>query len=286
MLRFSLWIVLFTLVTAEVSSQPPPRFTMDQMMSRSDQKQMGIDRLSQQEQIAFEAWLNIWTVRVVNHMLRAGCRCSAEECLNSIFLEAGGGQPSYREDPRYQQLQPKNRVEQRALERSSIRGPADEGEDYAEITQILRGGALIRLDNGTVWEVGNYDRNRTGRWQRYERVELRAGIGIGDLSLYNVNRRESVLVRRPGEPERITDPFGKDYYKSEKLGTIQDIREEGRVIILDNGLTFTIPVGDRTRYTSKWRIGTVVEIDRLGGLNPWGLRNLDNGDQVRANQGR
>ena len=192
MLRFSLWIVLFTLVTAEVSSQPPPRFTMDQMMSRSDQKQMGIDRLSQQEQIAFEAWLNIWTVRVVNHMLRAGCRCSAEECLNSIFLEAGGGQPSYREDPRYQQLQPKNRVEQRALERSSIRGPADEGEDYAEITQILRGGALIRLDNGTVWEVGNYDRNRTGRWQRYERVELRAGIGIGDLSLYNVNRRDSV----------------------------------------------------------------------------------------------
>ncbi len=284
------WFVFTCVLCSTLSLHGADRFDLDRMMPIKDQKAAGVDTLEPQQRRALESWIDLWTVRALNTLLDQGCDCSADECLSSIYEggEGSRGSSRRRSSARNDRYSDERQSDDRYYERSERRSPGrqalkDAQDDQIEITSINRGGARIRLKDGSNWEVDQKDRATASRWQRGEKVQVLSGREYGYLTLYNVSRRQKIDVRAPNdETRRQADPFGRKWAEQERDATVTRITDEGKTLILDNGRVYEISFGDARRYARHWRPGTVVQVTHKGGIYPYSIANTSNGETVEA----
>lgn len=282
---FHLLICLWLGFAAPAFSQ---QFTLSNLMGSGDQNAIGINRLSPNEQQALEAWVNLWTIKTINHVIAKGCGCTAQECMNSLYQTTAGGasfEPQPRANPEIYEERQDFYERRQDVERDHFRPQTStekiEHTDYQLITDILRAGGLIRLNNGTVWEVVPTDQAISQRWQRRDKVQLRPGNEYGQYSLINLSLQQQVQVAHPGQALRL-DPFLGDTYRKAITKTVRDNVNQGALIILDDGTTFEVRLSDRGRISRTWDPGSVVQVTKKGGAYPYSLLNAATGDSVEA----
>lgn len=274
-----LFVLAFCCFTVTLSAQGT--FRISSLMGPGDQQSIGIEKLTPDEQAALEAWVNLWTIKTINQVLSMGCQCTTQDCLNALFQNTAAGQipeqmPSDRSIP-FQRPTPLRKTD-------SVK--KIEEKDFSTITDVLRSGGNIRLDNGGVWETSPGFQAQASGWRRGDKVQLRASTVYGRYVLYNLTRKQQIEVTQPGDPMHTdpyrSDPLRTDLYRAANTFNLKNNLNEGEIIMLDNGATFEIRLSDRRKYTRYWHPGMQIEVGRKGGLYPFSLKVLENGDTVEA----
>lgn len=271
-------LLLFCCVSTAVSAQA--QFRVGSLIGPGDQQSMGLNKLDPDQQAALEAWINLWTIKTINQVLSMGCQCTTGECLNALYQNTASGQidniPSDRPMPfrRPDRLRSNDSVQQ------------IETKDFSTISEILRNGGVIRLDNGAVWEVAPGFQVKASTWRRLDKVQLRPSTVYGRFVLNNLTRHQQIEVTQPGDPTHTdpyrSDPFRTDLYRAANTFVVRNILDEGETLILDNGSVFEVRLSDRKKYVKYWHPGISVEIFKKGGTYPFSLKEVQSGDSVSA----
>ena len=149
--------------------------TVDQAMTRQEQESAGIDRMSPQERAAFERWLDSWTRKVIQ--------------------QAPTYHPSYSLS-QWVQLWP-------GYMKTAPIPPAKASKERQEANQTIfrnKGGAVLELSDGSVWNICSIDQPVAQFWARKQHLHV-TKTSQGDLVrpyiLANEQRQEQVLVEPP-----------------------------------------------------------------------------------------
>lgn len=288
--------VLYALCLAllpALSLSAETRFTIQAMMGPGDQEAIGIDKLDPEEQAALEEWINLWTIKTINQVKADNCQCTTEECMSRINQRTSNipiPKPEVKgsslEETDYDENRPFNRPE-----RIQHIDPVEriQEKDFNKLTEILRNGGVIRLDNGSTWEVIPSDQNTASKWARYDKVRIEASSVYSRYTMNNLTRKQKIQVTQPGQATHtdpyLNDPFRKDPYRRAMTYNIRNILDSGGTVILDNGGVYEVKMSDR-KISRDWAPGTAVEIFKKGGNYPISLKAVLTGDNVQVREKR
>ncbi len=256
--------------TARDAAAQPVFVQLDVVMNANDQQSSGVSGLSSQARDNLEEWINLWTVRAINQVIAMGCRCTAQQCLAALI---SGESNQYATDPFGQPIARNPVVQQEQI-------------DFSLLTDNARNGGLILLNDGSIWQVDPNDQPRAAAWRRMDHIQTNPQDSYGHFTLVNITRNDQVGVTRPNEAVRPGNPFLSDTYRQSHTFSVRTNVNNGEVLILDNGLAYSIRLSDRDKYSKFWSAGTPVSISRKGGLYPFSLQNALTGDTVEADTRR
>lgn len=272
-MRLLLLLLLSSSLVAE------PQVQLEALMGPRDQQSIGLSRLSAEERAALEAWINLWTIKTINQVLSMGCQCTTTECLRSLYQNVAPNMAPENEDRSTPFYRP-------ARLRSTDSAQQIEAKDFSRVVNILRNGGIVRLDNGSVWEVASNFQSQASSWKRSDKVQLRPGSAYGRFVLNNLTRHQQIEVSQPGDPTHTdpyrSDPFRTDLYRAANTFILRNVINEGETVLLDNGSAFEVRLADRRRYVKFWHPGMSIEIFKKGGSYPYSLKDVQSGESVSA----
>jgi hypothetical protein len=150
----------YLLVSAIASSaalgQTTPIVTMDKVMTADELKASGLDALTLAQRSALDEWLSAYTVKLIRLAQRP------EKPTPSTSLGAGSRRPTYT-------------------------GP--NGGHW--IRSNANNGAMITLEDGSIWEINSIDRIDTSLWLPITDITvLRAPQAVGNYTYLLVNKED------------------------------------------------------------------------------------------------
>ncbi len=275
-LLFTLFALFLPLCCPAQPQMIAAQYSLDDIMGAGDQNAAGINTLNAQQLANLEEWINLWTVKTINQVLLMGCKCTTQDCLTALVGRMPTSQMYAQQQESPQQPAP---VQE---QRSNNPYVNQEQGNYSLLTENLRNGGLLRLDDGSMWQVSPTDQTRAAAWHRADRIQVQPGQSYGQFTLFNLTRNSQVNAARPGEAIRPGNPFLGDTFRQTHTFSVRQNLNDGEVLILDDGNAYVVRLPDRYKYSKFWAPGTPVVVTRQGGLYPYSLKNSQTGNFVQA----
>ena len=256
MSRFLLLSVLIA-----TSSLVGEDLVIENVMTRQEQEASGIDRLTPPEKQALEKWLNTWTRHVI---------LQAPTYHPSMTLSQWvAGWPGY-------------------LKPQPIPKPVAEKERREANQKIFRnkGGAVLELKDGSVWNITFIDQPVARFWARGQRITIRRNPRdiVRPFFLFNEERKEEVggTQARPSNPEGQRPPDNPAYFRGAVV--VNSITPDGITVTLTSGDVWIVAPSGQQLVQATWQPRDRIRIDRSSdAAYRFKLNNLDSGDYVLAN---
>ena len=236
--------------------------SVDQVMSRQEQENAGVNRMSPQERAAFEQWLASWTRKVIQQ----APTYHPSSTLSQWVL----GWPGY-------------------MKPASI-PKAAAAKERQEANQTLfrnSGGAILELGDGSVWNVCPIDQPVAQFWARKQRLRVTKNPQpdlVRPYILFNEQRQEQVgaVLAKIANPEGKRYPDNPAYFQGSVI--ITSITPDGITVALADKSTWIVaPTGQQLVQTT-WSSGDRIRVERSSdAAYTYRLNNLDSGDSVLAN---
>jgi hypothetical protein len=231
------------------------------VMDRQEQEAIGIDRMAPPERQAFERWLDKWT----RHVLQQAPTYHPSMTL-SQWVQSWPGYLKPRPIPK----------EEAAKERK-------------EMNQLIfrnKGGSVIELKDGSVWNITAIDQPIAQYWARGQRIAISRNPTdlVRPFILFNEARREQVggTRARAANPEGLRNPDNPAYFRGSNA--IAAITPDGITITLDTGAVWIVAPTGQQLVQATWGVGDRIRAERSSdAAYRFKLLNLDSGDYVLAN---
>ena len=236
--------------------------TIDQVMTRQEQESVGIDRMSPQERASFERWVESWTKKVIQQ-----APTYRPSYTLSQWVELWPGYMKTTPPPH-----PKEAKERQEANQTIFRN---------------KGGAVLELNDGSVWNICSIDQPVAQFWARKQHLHV-TKTSQGDLVrpyiLANEQRQEqvgAVLVKTPS-PDGRRRPDNPNYFQGSLL--VQSITSDGITIVLADKSTWIVAPTGQQAVQATWLTGDRIRVERSGdAAYTYRLDNLDSGASVLAN---
>jgi len=241
---------------------------IDTTLSKQEQEEIGIDKMTPEQKQAFERWSGNWTQKVIQQAPNYHGSASLNEWIKKWPL---ADQPNTTATPK-----------QIAEQQKSLNKVID---------KIRDDGRIVELKDGSVWRISDIDRKKTVTWNRGDRVEWAKSDAtypayyITNLMENNINptvrQIAGATMITPPSPTGIKPPEPPDYYRgSVKISIIQT---KGWEITLDDNTLWKIAPRDWATVL-RWQRSDRVRVEKNNDmLYPYKLLNLDSGEQALAN---
>lgn len=234
---------------------------IDAVMDRQEQEATGIDRMSPPERQAFEHWVNKWTRSVIQQAPTYHPSMSLSQWVS--------GWPGY--------LKP------RAVPKTEA---AKERKLANQVIFRNKGGNVIELKDGSIWNITAIDQPVAKFWGRGQRVSITRNPSdiVRPFLLFNEIRKEQIggTQGRPATPEGQRPPENPAYFRN--TNSISSITQDGITITLDNGAVWIVAPTGQQLVQNTWGNGDRIRVERSNDASyRYRLENLDSGDFVLAN---
>jgi len=259
--------IIFCLITSSAFAEP---LKIDSIMTKEEQKKMGIDKLTPQQKTNLEAWIGNWTKKTLDQSPTYYPALSLSQWINQWPL---GANPLKKATP-----------EQIAKQQKTIN---------RRIDTISDDGAIINLKDGSVWKVIDTDTFRSKTWHRGDTLTWEeSGAAIPPYFLTNLSEGTTELqvvgasMVQPPSPSGIKAPTPKETYaNSDTIAKVFLSGPDGYygvLIQLANGTKWSIAPIDQA-VAANWRVGDRVRAENSGDYQyPFLLSNLDSGATAKA----
>jgi hypothetical protein len=259
-MRFNVLVIVSTLLC--IAALHGEDLSVDQVMTRQEQESAGIDRMSPQERAAFERWLGTWTRKVIQQAPTYHPSYTISQWVQ--------GWPGY-------------------MKTAPI-APAQAAKERQEANQTIfrnKSGAVLELNDGSVWNVCQIDQAVAQFWARKQRLLVTRNQQLDLVRPYiliNEQRQEqvgAVLAKTPN-PEGRRPPDNPNYFRGAVI--VKSITSDGITVTLANGNTWIVaPTGQQIVQTT-WGPGDRLRVERSSdAAYTYRLNNLDSGGSVLAN---
>lgn len=234
---------------------------LDTVMNPQEQEAAGLNRLTPAERQAFDKWLNTWT----RHVIQQAPSYHPSMTLSQWFA----GWPGY--------LKP------RPLPK------AEATKEKQEVNQTIfrnKGGAVLELNDGSVWNITAIDQPVVQFWARGQHISMKRNPRdiVRPFLLYNNERREEAggTRGRPPSPEGQRPPDNPAYFRG--ASTINTVTPDGITITLTTGEVWIVAPTGQQLVQATWQPRDRLRIERSSdAIYRYRLLNLDSGDSVLAN---
>jgi hypothetical protein len=236
--------------------------SVDQVMTQQEQENVGINRMSPLERAAFERWLDTWTRKVIQQAPTYHPSYTLSQWVQ--------GWPGY-------------------MKTAPI-APTVAAKERQEANQTIfrnKGGAVLELNDGSVWNICQIDHPVAQFWARNQRLVItrnqQADL-VRPYILVNEQRQEqvgAVLAKTPN-PQGRRSPDNPNYFRGSVL--VKSITSDGITVALANGNTWIVaPTGQQVVQLT-WSVGDRIRVERSSdAAYLYRLNNLDSGGSVLAN---
>jgi hypothetical protein len=234
---------------------------IDTVMDRQEQEAIGLDRMTPPERQALERWLNTWTRHVI---------LQAPTYHPSMSLSQWvAGWPGY--------LKPKPIPKTEA---------AKERKEANQTIFRNKGGAVLELKDGSVWNVVQIDQPVARFWGRGQRITISRNPRdiVRPFFLFNEERKEEVggTRARPPSTDGQRPPDNPAYFRGASI--IGTITPDGITITLKTGDVWIVAPTGQQIVQNTWTTGDRIRVERgSDAAYRYRLINLDSGDSVLAN---
>ena len=160
-LIFTFVIVTASSTYAQGAQQSPPLASLDKLMSADQKKEMGLDKLMPEQKLKLETWLTRFALR----MAQAGAAMSTHGAgiLPASGTYAGAGAGHWVKDK-------------------------------------IDDGAMIRLDDGSLWEISSVDKINTELWLTTEDITITESKNPSyPYTLVNTSSKDSAEAKLIGK---------------------------------------------------------------------------------------
>lgn len=234
---------------------------IDTVMNRQEQEASGLDRLTPPERQAFENWLNTWTRHVIQQAPTYHPSMSLSQWV--------AGWPGY--------LKPRPMPK------------AEAAKERQEANQKIfrnKGGAVIELKDGSVWNITPIDQPVAQFWARDQHITISRNPRdiVRPFVLFNDDRKEQVggTRARPASPEGQRAPDNPAYFRGASV--INAITPDGITISLTSGDVWIVAPTGQQLVQATWQPRDRIRVERsMDSAYRYRLINLDSGDAVLAN---
>ena len=236
--------------------------TVDQVMTQKEQESIGVDRLSPQERAAFERWLDSWTRKVIQQAPTYHPSYSLSQWVQ--------GWPGY-------------------MKTAPI-APAQASKERQEANQTIfrnKSGAVLELNDGSVWNVCQIDQPVAQFWARNQRLVVtrnqQADL-VRPYILINQQRQEQVgaILAKTPNPQGRRPPDNPNYFRGAVL--VKTITPDGITVTLANGNIWIVAPTGQQVVQATWSTGDRIRVERSSdAAYLYRLNNLDSGGSVLAN---
>lgn len=235
--------------------------TIDDVMTKDEQEQCKIDKMSDEQKQALEKWISSWTERVVRLAPTYAPALSYRQWIASWPLA---------DNP------------QKAATPAQI--AAQNKKINRRIDKVIGDGKTILLKDGSVWTIAEYDRYKTRRWYRNDELEwVPSGDAINPYKLRNITRRQfaiASMTEPPSPTGEIKPPPTSFYEGSIRVSSVNPL---GTDVTLEDDSSWDIAPNDQIRV-KEWKVNDrIIPSDNNDYLYRSKLANLDSGETVLAN---
>lgn len=223
---------------------------LNDVMTRAEQQQTGISKLSRNERANLEQWISNYTLRLYSNLARNPGLRPGEIPLSG------------------------------KTQREQNRDYKPHGQ-VLELDEVYEEGVMIRLADGSVWHVNDELSSSSFRWEPGSRIAIyRSRDPLFPYRLVNMNSRDAVDAKLDFGPS-----IGEKTQESSKGSgerVIQKNSSQGSEIIMEDGSSWQISPWDKFK-TKLWLPGEKVQVERSGGvLYPYRLTNVESEERVEA----
>ena len=260
MIRRNVLFALFAM-NAAIASYAQEIVPLDRVMTKDEERAMGLDKMSDKQRMAMEHWLADWTHKVIDQSptYRPG-RSLTDWILNW---------PSYESA--------KNRKDT---------AKQDKARQVANmiVDKIRINGEFVDLKDGSSWRIAPIYQYLSIQWRKGDRIEITPSEN--DLWPYNLhnNRLEQdaqAKQMKPPSPTGEEPPEEESYFEGSE--TILHIRGSGQFLELQNGTIWKIAPLDMMKVQG-WHPNDRVRLEKSDNyLYRYTIHNLDNGQRALVN---
>jgi endonuclease YncB( thermonuclease family) len=145
----------------------------------------------------------------------------------------------------------------------------------ASVDAVTSDGAVISLDDGSVYSVDSSDQSAVSQWSSGDQAAV---DDTGD-AITNLSSGDNVPVTEAGQ----TDDFGNTSYADTGAEHSQDTSsDDGSIVVLDDGSIWSVASADQAT-TAAWTDGdSIVVNDSSSGIGSYQLVNTDTQEAVDA----
>ena len=236
--------------------------SVDQAMTPKEQESTGINRMSPQERVAFEHWLDGWTKKVIQQAPTYHPSSSLSQWVQ--------GWPGY-------------------MKTSPI-PHAQAAKERREANQTIfrnKGGAVLELADGSIWDICPIDQPVAQFWARKQQLRItknpQADL-VRPYLLFNEQRQEQVgaTLVKASSPEGSRRPDSPGYFQGSVV--IASITPDGITIALADKSTWIVSPTGQQLVQATWLPGDRIRVERSSDASyTYRLNNLDSGGTVLAN---
>jgi hypothetical protein len=238
--------------------------TIDAVMDKQEQESIGLDRLSPPERQAFERWVDKWTRNVIQQ---------APTYHPSLTLSQWvAGWPGY--------LKPTPIPKKEA---------AKEKKEANQTIFRNKGGSVLELKDGSVWNITQIDQPVVQLWRRGQKITITTNTGnpydiVRPYILFNEARNEQAGGTRAkaANPDGQRTSDNPAYFRNSVI--ITSITSDGITVTLATGDVWIVAPTGQQLVQNTWTKGDRIRVDRsTDAAYRYRLVNLDSGDSVLAN---
>ncbi len=236
---------------------------IEQVMSDSDQDQIGIKRFSPKQRAAFEQWITDWTQRVVEQA------------------------PSYHISDSIPHWVASWPVHQSPNVNPTSKTASISRRQVNSIIYKNQNGRQIDLKDGSQWKIRSIDTSVAQYWLRGDSIRIESSTDIYyPYILKNESRdkqAQASLITPPSESGEVAS-HPSAYFEGSIL--IQNSTKDGVSLSLQDGTKWSIAPEDQYKV-SNWIPKDRVKVEKNRQfLYSYTIKNLDSGEEARADKTR
>lgn len=248
-MRLFITTCLFSLVVATVCAVSPESINLDDVMTKQEQKQTGIVRLSSAERAQLQIWLTNWTLKLYTNLARNPNMKPGDLAVFGQNL------------PSNENYNPQGQI--------------------LLIDEIYDDGEMLRMADGSIWKVAQDSRDKSVKWQVGHRVTVyRSSNPSNPFRLVNLATRDSVDARVEFGPNATQDEAQQD----RSVRRLDAVDDNGGILILDDGSRWKVSPWDKFK-TKLWLADERIKIGRSSSIvYPYSLKNLESNEAAECKQ--
>jgi hypothetical protein len=255
-------ILFLFLITCSICPLFSQRIPIQEVMTKEEMKKIGVDSATTEQKAAFEEWLSLWTLRVVE---QAPTYRPGENLL--LWIQKW---PDYAKPTKSKLTKKELEERQRANQR---------------IDKVKNEGATIELKDGSVWQVAPTYTYLSRLWAPGQVIEVGNSEDIRyTRTLKNINRNQLVHANMKAPPSPTGEKQLEDetYYKGSK--GVTDIGDRGETLRLEDNSNWQIAPVDQYKVRI-WKQNDRIRVEPDDNfLYKYKLTNLDSGQTALANK--
>lgn len=228
-------------------------FKLDQLMSPSEQKLTGVDRLSDSQRLALEKWLTNWSIRLLS---------SGPQGITKAKSNDDNSNDSFYSDEDIQLRKIK-------------------------IKQVGSGGSQLILNDDTIWNIFPIDYAEVSNWLPNDKIQVKtSGNSSYPYRIYNLNTGASTIAALASDENEENKPSVEEANISEKIHKetfkLESIDDDGATIVLNDDSIWEIAPSAQYK-TRNWNLGSKMSVHKNGEMFfPYTITNKNNGQTVFA----